>query len=137
MKYLEIQNDLVRRCGIVLCDGSLCRNDWHRTHAHVKERRVCKWKPKNSVQSTFELMHEIGHIETTKTTMRRCESEYYATLWALKAAEHYSIVVPQKTLELYQRYIFAEYIRGLRRGGRLPDIESFRLPGAETRVCIK
>ena len=137
MTYLEIQRDIVARYNIELCDGSLCRSDWHRTHAHVKERRVCKWLPRRSVQATFELMHEIGHIETSKTTMRRCESEYYATLWALRAAGEYGMTIPKATIEMYQRYIFAEYIRGVRRGGRLPDIESFRLPGAQTKVVVR
>lgn len=131
MKYIDIQRDVVERYSVELCDGSLCRNDWHRTHAHVKTRRVCKWSAKNSAQATFELMHEIGHIETSKTTMRRCEAEYYATLWAMKCAESYGMTIPAKTLELYQKYIFLEYMRGVRRGGKLPDIESFRLPGAE------
>lgn len=114
MTYTEIQNDVVARYGVTLDPHSKC---WWRTHAHVKERRVCKWIPKNSVESTFNLLHEIGHIETTKTNMRRAESEYHATVWALERAKEYGIKVPEKTIQLYQDYIDRERDRGIRRGG--------------------
>ena len=129
-KFTEIQNDVIKRYNVVLCYGELCPkgHDWHRTHAHVKERRVCKWKRKNSIQSTFVLLHEVGHIETTKTTYRRCEAEYYATEWALRVArEEYHLEVPQKIIKEYQDYIKMEYDRGIRRGGKLPEYSNFML----------
>ena len=129
MTYREIQDDIVRRCCVHLCDGTLCRSDWHRTHAHPELRRVCKWIRRSSAQATFELMHEIGHIETSKRSMRRCESEYYATLWAMQCADEYGMTVPEKTLRDYQRYILIERERGVRRGGRLPSAQSLMLPG--------
>lgn len=128
MKYIDIQQDVIRRYNIELCDGSLCRNDWYRTHAHTAQRRVCKWQAKNSIVSTFTLMHEVGHIETTKSRMRRCEAEYFATVWAMRCAGEYGLEIPGRLIERYQSYIMAEYVRGLRRGGRLPPPESFRLP---------
>ena len=117
-KYTDIQNDAVRRYRIDLCDGSKCSNDWARTHAHVKKRRVCKWIQKNSIQSTFELFHEIGHIETHKSYMRRAESEYYATVFAIQLFREYEMTVPHRILEDYQEYIDMEVERGKRRGGR-------------------
>ncbi len=128
MKYLELQREIIARYDIEICDGTLCRDDWHRTHAHVAERRVCKWEAKNSVLSTFTLLHEIGHIETSKRTMRRCESEYFATVWALRCAREYGIEIPEKLIDRYQNYIMLEYTRGIRRGGRLPPQSSFILP---------
>lgn len=117
MTYAEIQADVIKRYRVDLCDGTKCKNDWSRTHAHVKQRRVCKWKQANSVQSTFTLLHEVGHIETTKAGMRRAEEEYYATVWALERCKEYGIIVPQKTIDLYQQYIDREKRRGERRGG--------------------
>lgn len=117
MNYIDIQNEVIKNYRIDICDGTKCKNDWSRTHAHVKQRRVCKWKQANSVQSTFTLLHEIGHIMTTKSGMRRAESEYYATVWALEEAKKYDIEIPQKTIEAYQEYIDMEKDRGLRRGG--------------------
>jgi hypothetical protein len=117
MNYIEIQNEVVSKHRIDLCDGTKCKNDWSRTHAHVKQRRVCKWKQKNSVQATFELFHEIGHIETSKSWMRRAEEEYYATAWAIEECKKYGIEVPQKTINEYQDYIDTEVDRGKRRGG--------------------
>lgn len=117
MNYIEIQNEVINKYRIDICNGTKCKNDWSRTHAHVKQRRVCKWQQSNSVQSTFTLLHEVGHIETTKSTMRRAESEYYATVWALEEAKKYGIEIPQKTIDKYQRYIDMEKDRGERRGG--------------------
>ena len=117
MKYIEIQNEAVSKYHIDLCDGTKCKNDWSRTHAHVKQRRVCKWKQVNSAQSTFTLFHEVGHVMTYKSWMRRAESEYYATVWAMKECEKYGIKVPQKTVKEYQEYIDDEIDRGKRRGG--------------------
>lgn len=118
MTFIEIQNEIIRKYRIDLCDGTKCEDDWSRTHAHVKERRVCKWKQMPTMRSTFTLLHEIGHIETTKSSMRRAESEYYATTWAIDRCKEYGITVPKKTLFVYQRYIILEKQRGLRRGGK-------------------
>lgn len=117
-KFVDIQNEVIAKHKIDLCDGTKCKNDWSRTHAHVKGRRVCKWKQKNSIESTFTLFHEIGHIETTKSWMRRCESEYYATIWAIQMFREYGMEVPDKTIDAYQRYIDREVDRGKRRGGK-------------------
>ena len=117
MTYKEIQNEVIEEYRIDLCDGTKCKNDWHRMHAHVRERRVCKWKQSNSIQSTFDLFHEIGHIETTKSTMRRAESEYYATVWAIDKCREYGLDIPDKIIADYQRYIDMEIDRGIRRGG--------------------
>ena len=117
MTYLQIQNDIIRKYRVDLCNGTKCKNDWSRTHAHVKKRRVCKWKRANSFQSTFTLLHEVGHIETTRSGMRRCEEEFYATVWALERCREYGLKVPEKTIRVYQDYIDVEKVRGIRRGG--------------------
>ena len=114
MKYTDIQNDIVKRYRITLDPNSKC---WSRIHAHIRERRICKWHPKNSAESTFDLLHEVGHIETTKTGMRRAEAEYHATVWALERAKEYGFTVPEKTIQVYQDYIDRERDRGIRRGG--------------------
>ena len=53
---------------------------------------------------------------TYKTKMRRCESEFNATVWALQELDKYNIQVPINIIDKYQRYINMEYNRGLRRG---------------------
>lgn len=117
MKYIDIQQEVIIKYAIDMCDGTKCNNDWRRTHAHVKERRVCKWKQANSIESTFTLFHEIGHIMTTKSSMRRAESEYYATKWAICEMDSYGLRTPRKLIEIYQSYIDREISRGIRRGG--------------------
>ena len=127
MKFKEIQEAVVKQYRIDLCDGTRCDDgDWDRTHAHPKQRRVCKWKQANSIQSTFTLLHEVGHIETTKSGMRRAEEEYHATVWAIKECEKYGIDVPDKILAEYQRYIDMTEARGKRRGGT--DYGNLKLP---------
>jgi len=123
-RYTKIQNDVVDRYNIILDEFSTCRR---RTHAHIKERRVCKWHPKNSIDSTFELLHEIGHIETTKSNMRRCEAEYYATQWAIDTAKEYGLTIPDKLIKFYQDYIDRELNRGVRRHGSDYDTEGLKL----------
>lgn len=121
MNYKDIQNEVVKRYRVDLCDGTKCTDgDWDRTHAHPKQRRVCKWKQANSVVSTFHLLHEVGHIETTKSGMRCCEAEYYATKWAIEIMREYGLIgkVTDKLKRLYQEYIYRELDRGKRRGGK-------------------
>lgn len=138
MTYKEIQEKVIQDHRITINEHSTC---WGRMHAHVKTRTICKWKPKNSIQATFDLFHEIGHIETTKSNMRRCESEYHATVYAIKLCKQYGLKIPEKIYEVYQNYIFMELDSGIRRGGQnLPSKEDLILPRItetkETKVRI-
>ena len=54
---------------------------------------------------------------TTKSWMRRAESEYYATVWAINECKKYGLCVPEKIIKVYQDYIDMEVTRGKRRGG--------------------
>lgn len=132
-KYIDIQNEVIEKYRVDICDGTKCKNDYRRVHAHVKIRRVCKWKQSNSFESTFTLLHEVGHIETTTSKMRRCEEEFYATVWAIEKCEEYGLNVPEKTITLYQNYINMEHDRGIRRGGDLPELENFQLNNREVK----
>ena len=115
-KYTDIQNEVVEKYRIKLDENSDC---WSRMHAHVKQRRVCKWHQKNSIAATFDLLHEIGHIETHKSGMRRCESEYHATVWAIERCKEYGLDIPERIIKTYQDYIDMELDSGVRRGGRM------------------
>lgn len=113
--YLAIQEEVINKYKIVIVENSTCRC---RTHAHCdKTRRVCKWKRANSITSTFTLLHEVGHIMTYTSKMRRCEDEYFATIWALEQCKKYNIEVPDKIINNYQKYIDRELKRGLNRNG--------------------
>ena len=62
--------------------------------------------------------------------MRRCEAEYYATVWAMDRFREYGLTVPPKMLGRYQEYIWRELDRGLRRHGKnLPTKEELTLHG--------
>lgn len=125
MTIREIQDEVIRRYRIKLDEHSQC---WSRMHAHIRERRICKWHPKSSLRATFDLFHEIGHIETTKGCMRRCESEFYATEFAIGLFKQYGLEVTKSIREVYQEYIWNELDRGIRRGGQgLPSKQDLTL----------
>lgn len=125
MKYIELQNNLIKQYRIKLEPNSKC---YGRTHVHVKKRTICKWKQSASVKSTFTLLHEIGHCENNNSKMRRCEEEYYATQWAIDKCEELGISLDDKIIERYQDYVYRELERGLRRGGSdYPTKEEMRL----------
>lgn len=128
----ELQDHIIKEYKMTIDEHSSCKS---RMHVHARERRICKWHPKSSALATFELLHEIGHCENNNSKMRRCEQEYYATVWALEKCEEYGIEVPQKVLDNYQRYIDMELARGLRRHGEnLPSKEELTLKGAKRRL---
>jgi hypothetical protein len=76
------------------------------------------------------LFHEIGHIENNNSKMRRCEEEYYATVWAIERMKEYGLLdkVTENIKNLYQNYIYMELDRGIRRGGKgYPSKEEMKL----------
>ena len=125
-KYIELEKELISKYKILIIENSSCRS---RMHAHCDgSRRICKWSPSNSIVSLFELAHEIGHIMTKTSKMRRCESEYYATVWAIEKFKEYDLIVPESILDKYQKYIYMELDRGLRRHGKnYPSREDLKL----------
>lgn len=129
-KYIALENELIAEYRVQIDSNSKC---WGRTHAHCdRTRRICKYKKVNSIQSAFTLAHEIGHIMTKTSNMRRCESEYYATVWALQTLDMCGYKVPQSIIDRYQDYINMELDRGLRRGGKnYPSREDLDLSKAE------
>lgn len=126
-KYIDIQNEVIEKHRVKV--SAICvKGSRRRMHSHVKERRVCKWVSKNSIASTFDLFHEIGHIETTTSKMRRCEEEYFATVWAIEKCHEYGLEIPDTIIRDYQRYIDMERDRGVRRGGKhYPSLEELKL----------
>lgn len=113
-RFIDIQNEVIKKYNITMDENSSCRM---RTHCHPKERRICKFHQTNTARNTFELFHEIGHAETKESWMRRCESEYYATAWAIEKFHEYGLNIPMDTIKIYQDYINRELARGQRRHG--------------------
>lgn len=126
-RYEQIQQEVIEKYNITIDENSKC---WSRTHIHIKTRKICKWKRASSINSTFTLLHEIGHCENNNSKMRRCEQEYYATVWAIEEAEKYGLEIPQDIIDKYQRYIYMELDRGIRKGGSgYPTKEEMKLKG--------
>lgn len=78
-------------------------------YSHIVEKEVVippsTWQHPTE-WSIFALLHEIGHIMTNTTKMKRYEQEYLATQWALDEAKRIGFKVKRKTIKTYQEYIF-------------------------------
>jgi len=61
-------------------------------------------KPTN--ESTFDLLHEIGHIRTNTSKMKRCEQEFFATQWAIDEFKKCGYSISDKRKKEFQNYIF-------------------------------
>ena len=113
--YIQIQKEAVEKYNMILNPNSTCRE---RMHVHLRTRMICKWDYTSSLKSTFDLFHEIGHCENNKMSMRVCEKEYYASVWAVYTLlVDYGIKIDDKTIKAYADYIDDEKARGIRRGG--------------------
>lgn len=58
-----------------------------------------------SLVHVFDILHEVGHLETNTLDMETYQMEYLATVWALNAARKERIYVAPMTIANYQRYI--------------------------------
>ena len=117
--FEEIQFEVIRKYRVNVFHNECPYGCRTRTHAHEKERAVCKWKFGGGLANTFDLFHEIGHIEANKfSSGTRASKEYHATVWAIERMKEYGLHLNAKTLFTYQRYILTEIYRGIRRRGK-------------------
>lgn len=76
----------------------------------------------------FDLLHEIGHIKTNKTGMKRCMEEYLATQWALDHAKKYKVKVTKGLINIFQKYIWDWRETGIKHKGKnMPTKEQLTL----------
>jgi hypothetical protein len=86
-------------------------------HAHPDgTRRVCKWHYRESYKALFDLLHEIGHLETMTKSMGRTISEIKATEWAVDRLRSLGITVKRRYVHDYKKYITMTHDRAKRRG---------------------
>lgn len=125
MNYRELQDSIIQKYRMTIETNSKCRQ---RMHVHVKQRKICKWRYKNSSLATFELLHEIGHCENNNSSMRRCEEEFYATQWAIDRCKELNVDVSEDVIKKYQAYVWRERQRGINRHcDTLPSKEELTL----------
>lgn len=127
--HLEVQRSvLAENPDIKLLPDSRC---WSRMHAHCSgpmRGTVCKWRPANSYAATWDLLHEIGHVRTHKSTMTRAESESAAIQWTIDQLRKLKIPVKRKKLNQYRDYVGRCHDRALRRGLKRPTKVKLFLP---------
>lgn len=76
-----------------------------------------EFKNPNS-RSLFDFLHEIGHLETNKKGMKRCEEEFYATQWAIKQMKKYNFDINSRDKEIFQDYIWNWIETGIKLKGK-------------------
>ena len=113
--YKELQDKVIQDYKVIIVTDSKC---WSRTHAHCNDgtRRVCKWKQVESYPATLELFHEIGHLETDKSGMKRAEQESEATIWGINKMKEFGLPIKRKYANQYKDYVRMTFDRGVRRG---------------------
>ena len=76
----------------------------------------------------FATLHEIGHIMTNTTKMKRCTQEYLATQWAIDEAKRIGFNVPKDYIETYQDYIWNWRDRAIKLKAKVvPTVEELTL----------
>ena len=100
-------------------------------YSHVPEKIIyLKLKAffEPTISSVFDMMHEIGHIKTNVSGMKRCEEEFYATVWAINESKKYKLNLSQKRKDEYQNYIWYWRDRGIKaRAKIIPTKEELTL----------
>lgn len=122
-RYLEMQKDIISRYNFILTTCECSKN----IHVHIRERMVCNWESVNTAMSTFNLLYEIGCIETYNDKLSDCERAYIAVIWAIKHYEEYGLSITYRTRKKYQDLIFRKYTGDIGRNIKLPPIEHFKL----------
>lgn len=58
-----------------------------------------------TAETLFDLLHEIGHLETNTDNMTRQEEESFATQWALERMKLYDFKLPKERQKEFEEYI--------------------------------
>lgn len=74
-----------------------------------------------TIDNVFEFLHEVGHLETNTTKMKRCMQEYLATQWAIDEYQKYGIKPSKETIDIYQEYIYGWRERYISRSKTMPS----------------
>lgn len=78
--------------------------------------------------SLFAFLHEIGHVLTNKSDMKRCQQEFLATQWAIKEAKRIGFDVPPSYIKTYQDYIWKWRDKGIKCGAKqIPTCDELTL----------
>ena len=73
---------------------------------HLPKRIIENYFKNITEWDLFAFFHEIGHIETNTTKMKRYYQEYLATEWAVKKSKEIGFKPSDKILKTYQNYIW-------------------------------
>jgi len=98
-KYLKIKQDYSKYSFRVCNETTFCL---------LKEKEIyynITSMFRNNNVDLFDLLHEIGHLETNTEDMKRYEQEFLATQWAIKHMNKYGIKVSKQRRKQWQDYI--------------------------------
>lgn len=72
--------------------------------------------PPVSAHNMMICLHEIGHIVTTKSTMRTVRSEYHACLYSEQKCAEYKIPLVEDDFQSNRMYVISHICKGLQKG---------------------
>ena len=88
-----------------------------------------------SERDLFDLLHEIGHIQTNNIGMKRCEEEFFATQWALDNANKYKVEITSDLIDTFQDYIWTWRDGAIKRKAKnVPSKQQLKLKYKNNRV---
>ena len=101
-------------------------------HCYLKEKEIyfpIKRFQNPDKRDVFDMLHEIGHLETNSKGMKRCEEEYYATKWAIQEMKKYGFDLGQKDKQIFQNYIWKWRETGLK-------LKAKNMPSKEELILV-
>ena len=111
IKYL--QTEMIFNHNFIIQDCYIGKTEEKTSYCELNTKRIYlssnDWdNPTN--ETLFSLLHEIGHIKTNTKGMKRCEEEFYATMWAIKELKKLGLSISNKRQKEYQTYIYKSSI---------------------------
>lgn len=106
-------------------------DDCPNAYCYLKEKEIhfpIKSFTNPNCRAVFDMLHEIGHLETNKKGMKRCEEEFYATKWAIKEMKKYNFEINPCDKRDFQDYIWKWRDTSIKlKGKNVPSKESLTL----------
>ena len=123
--YTAIQDRLIEDYGITLCDGFIpdecicCDNYGAKPHVCIyynpvtrEIKRIGNWIQENTIESTFILLYEIGHL--IRCYEIEIIDEYSAYVFAIRKCEKLGLNLSRDLVIEKQRELLALYRRNAR-----------------------
>lgn len=81
-----------------------------------------------TIRTVFDFLHEIGHLETNTIKMKKCEREFFATVWAINEFNKLGLKLDKSDQKIFQEYILGFRNSAIKRHAKnVPTVEQLTL----------